>query len=122
MARIRETLARQEAGGDSEIDSSAQMGGPREEFQVRSLGEVIGRKTGVPVWMGVQTISLVFHRESMRCQYPCGDMGPKPRRGAGLEEEKAGQPSGSHLPVQVQAEDLGEKDQENHVGRHGGGG
>lgn len=64
-------MATREAGGDSEIDSSAQMGGPREEFQVLSLGEVIGRKTELWPECGLdqryQTISLVFNRESMSC-------------------------------------------------------
>lgn len=53
----------------------------------------------------------------MSCQHLLGDMGPKLRRGAGLEGKNV-ETVMWESPMQMQAEDLGERDK-GHVGAEG---
>lgn len=130
MARIQEILARREAGGDSEIDSSGQMGGPREEFKVLSFGEVIGRQScdqNVDLNRGTSVDGGADNQLGLqRGKYEL----PVSVRRYGTKAQERGWTGGregrdSHLGVIYLCRcklKTGEKDQENHVGRHGVGG
>lgn len=68
-------------------------------------------------------MSLVFNRESTNCQQLLWEWDQSSGERLGWRERRQGQTvTGSHLPMRVQADDLGEEDKGNHEGSCGGGG